>query len=189
MKKVFLTIVLILSVMSTAFGQRFQGATEIVDYKESSARVVTIGHSILTTPFIADLELIPGKNGESKIEEVITEPFANYVVTRDLVSMIPNFRAIALTEAAKRHNADVILGVLFEVVTEFEDESSPGKLKIIVSGYPAKYVNFRIAKMDEIELIRRASLVNQSSDENTDVVSDDPDHKSSIFKERVQILK
>ena len=180
MKKILLTLVFILGALNASYAQRYQ---ESVDYMESSARELPFSHNILTTPFVADLQV----TSNTIIEKVITEPFADYTVTTDLINLMPTFRGVALAEAVKKIRnenkieVDILLGALVDVRTV------EGKLEIIVSGYPAKYVNFRTAKMEDINLIRSAEMINTHSGDKADV-TESPDHKSTIVKENIKIL-
>lgn len=199
MKKLFLTFLLFFGIINVALAQRTV-TVETVDYMESSARELPMSHSIMTTPFVADLELIPeagrlevrkNERGDTvsvvykRIEYTETEAFKNYVVTTGLLTNIPTFKAIALANAAKRHNADIILGALITVET-IQDADGVGKLKITVSGYPARYCNFRIATQDDLERIRTAS---HSFINDSETVTETPEHKSSFLKENTLIIK
>ena len=81
MKKLILSILFIFGIATISFAQRVQ---ETVDYMESSAREMSFTHNIMTTPLVADLEVI-----SEKIELTITDPFKDYIVSRDLVALIP----------------------------------------------------------------------------------------------------
>ena len=194
MKKALLTCVLLFGTLCISFAQRYQ---ETVDYMESSAIELPFTHQINTTPFVADLKLASADSTIKIIE--ITEPFKDYAVSRDLIPMMPTFKAVALTEAVKKLRAgyngnppmavDVILGVLFDVRTIYPDgKGMPGRLSITVSGYPARYANFRTAKEEDIRLIKSASQINTHYEKTYDI-NDSPDHKATILKENIQILK
>lgn len=187
MKKLFLSFVFILGIANVSFAQKYQ---ETVDYMESSAREMSFTHNIMTTPLVADLEVISGK-----IEMTITEPFKDYIVSRELVQLVPTFKAIAITETVKLLktqkgiDADIILGALVDVRTIYPDgKDKPGRLAITISGYPAKYVKFRNATGTDLDLIRSATSIT-SRMENTEILTETPDHKSLLLKENIQILK
>lgn len=205
MKKVLLTLLFAFGIANISFAQR--GMTlESVDYMESSARKMDMSHGIFTTPFVADIELVPivdeitGKRYNIKredgtienvkrIEYKVSDPFKNYAVTSSLINTsINTFKAIALAETAKKFDADLIVGVLIDVRTNLNTEGV-GTLEIIVSGYPARYCNFRTADMNDMKLIREASVINTYNANESDVVADTPEHKSSFLKENIQILK
>ena len=65
---------------------------------------------------------------------------------------MPEFKKIALSRAAKANNADVLVGTIMDITTE------NGRLVIAVSGYAAKYKNFRNATTKDADLIREAQI-------------------------------
>ena len=174
MKKVLLTAAFLLGVMNISFAQRY---LESVNYMESTAREYPIDSDVMTIPIVADLEVLP------RIEEKISAPFENVNVTSGIDQLMPSYKAIALAEAANKYDADLILGALVKVETTALDKG--GRIVITVSGYPARYVKFRNATQQDIELIRSASTVRRS---NTESVMSTPDNKSTILKEKLQIL-
>ncbi len=129
------------------------------DYKESSARNLEPLHSVMVSPLIADLQI----TGD-RIVYTEKDAFAAYAVTPDIVKFIPNFKKVALSCAARAHGADAIIGATVDVITNAE-----GRLEISISGYPAKYVNFRNATADDINLVQ--SGVNLMKQSETDILS------------------
>lgn len=51
----------------------------------------------------------------------------------------------ALAKSAKKHNADIIVAATFEYkrVVKVSDDKSSEQIEIVVTGYPAKFVNWR----------------------------------------------
>ena len=132
--------------MTLAFAQK---TAVQVDYMESSARYLEPTQSIMTTPLIADLSVVGGQ-----ISYTETEAFKNYEVTEDLIELVPSFKAIALCHAARAHKADMIIGAMVDVIT-----NDKGRLEITITGYPAKYVNFRNATNNDMELVKKGMSV------------------------------
>ncbi len=130
-----------------------------VDYKESSARNLEPQHSVMITPLIADLSII----GE-RIVYTEKEAFENYQVTAEIVKFIPNFKKVALSRAARAYKADAIIGATVDVIT-----NPQGRLEITVSGYPAKYSNFRNATSEDIALVQQGLSV--MTDNSSDVLT------------------
>lgn len=129
------------------------------DYKESSARNLEPLHSVMTAPLIADLQI----TGE-RIVYTEKEAFAAYTVTPDIVQFIPNFKKVALSCAARAYNADAIIGATVDVIT-----NANGHLEITISGYPAKYTNFRNATSEDMNLVQEG--LNLMKQNNTDILS------------------
>lgn len=129
MKRLFLFLMVLIGFSSIASAQK----TEVkVDYMELSARYLEPTQSIMTTPLIADLSVVGGQ-----ISYTETEAFKDYEVTDALIDLVPSFKKIALCHAARAHKADMI-GAMVDVIT-----TDKGRLEITITGYPARYVNFK----------------------------------------------
>ena len=146
LRKLFSVIVLFTGSMTIGFAQK---TDVMVDYMESSARYLEPTQSIMTTPLIADLSVIGGQ-----ISYTETEAFKDYEVTEALIDLVPSFKAIALCHAARTHKADMIIGAMVDVIT-----NDKGRLEITITGYPARYVNFRNATDDDMNLVRKGMTV------------------------------
>ena len=113
---------------------------------------------MLVSPVIADLEV-----SETKVYHVEREVFAESEINESVLNNIAEFKKIALSRAAKAYDADVMVGTIMDVVVE------DGQLVVTVSGYPAKYKNFRVATIKDTELVREAIIF--KNDLGDDVVS------------------
>lgn len=163
---------------------------EVVDHRETTEQRLAFTNSyVMTTPFVADLELV-----DSSMVE-IDVPFEK-TVTRELIKNLEGFKYIAITEAIqklrKEQNMDVdlLLGVLLDVKTDFPSERRdvPGKLVITVRGYPAKYVDFRKATKEDVNLIYTASM-SQRPIEGRDPVASAPVQGTTTLKENLQYIR
>lgn len=165
--KVVLTIAIALLSATIATAQKVDRIETTVDYMESSARYMEPSQNIMITPMIADLEVIGGS-----VSYTETEAFKNYEVTEELIPLVPGFKRIALSRAARAHKADVIIGAMVDVITN-ED----GRLEITITGYPARYTNFRNATGNEIDLVKKGQtvIIDYSSD-----VLDTPDQQIKV---------
>lgn len=141
------------------------------DYQEASARNLEPEHTMLLTPLIADLEVSP-----EKIYYVEREAFAKFPVDDIMVKNMPEFKKIALSRAAKAHDADVLVGTIMDITTD------NGQLVIAVSGYVAKYKNFRNATTKDTELIREAQIFR--NDLGGAVVSSNRSNVVDVVEER-----
>ncbi|MBO4634277.1 MAG: hypothetical protein J5669_02770 [Bacteroidales bacterium] len=147
MKKVVLVLALVL-VSLAGFAQKRTTSVE-VDYMEASARYLEPAQSVIAIPLVADLKVLGGQ-----ITYTEKEAFKDYPVTEDLVSLMPNFKKIALCRAARHYKADMIIGATVDIVT-----NADGRLEITIIGYPAVYSNFRNATAEDLDIARKASLV------------------------------
>lgn len=130
MKRLFLFLMVLIGFSSIASAQK----TEVkVDYMELSARYLEPTQSIMTTPLIADLSVVGGQFSYTE-----TEAFKDYEVTDALIDLVPSFKNIALCHAARAHKADMRIGAMVDVIT-----TNKGRLEITITGYPARYVNFK----------------------------------------------
>ena len=150
-----------------ASAQKVDRIETTVDYMESSARYMEPSQNIMTAPMIADLQVVGGS-----VSHTETEAFKNYEVTEELIQLVPGFKRIALSRAARAHKADVIIGAMVDVIT-----NENGRLEITITGYPAKYVNFRNATSNEIELVKKGQTV--ILDNSSDVL-DAPDQQIKV---------
>ena len=125
------------------------------DYQESSVRILEPEQAMLLSPVMADLEV-----SNKKVVHTERDAFANIEIAPDVIKNISEFKKIALSRAAKAHNADVLVGTIIDVVTKNQ------RLEITVSGYPAYYRNFRSATMADTELVKAALSVKNRQLEN-----------------------
>lgn len=146
MKRLFLFLMVLIGFSSIASAQK----TEVkVDYMEASSRYLEPTQSIMTTPLIADLSVVGGQ-----ISYTETEAFKDYEVTEALIDLVPSFKKIALCHAARAHKADMIIGAMVDVIT-----NDKGRLEITITGYPARYVNFRNATQQDMNLVKQGMTV------------------------------
>lgn len=108
-----------------------------VDYKEFSARNIEPRQDALITPMKADMELTT----DQRIDKTMTFTLKkNQPLT---VGFIAERKKEALAEAAQSYNADVIIGALTSVNYVDGKSGKNRTLSIRITGYPARYVNFR----------------------------------------------
>ena len=156
-----------LSSAAAVSAQKVDRIETSVDYMESSARYMEPSQNIMTTPMIADLEVFGGS-----VSYTETEAFKNYKVTEELTQLVPGFKRIALSRAARAHKADIIIGARVDVIT-----NENGRLEITITGYPARYTNFRNATSDEIDLVKKGQAIILDNSSN---VLDTPDQQIKV---------
>lgn len=136
-----------------------QTQTHKIEYMESSALVLEAAHNLLSTPMIVDLDV-----SAEKIVYTEKEMFANMDVTRALLNSVAELKEIAISRAARKYNADILVASTIDVIT-----NKDGRLEITVSGYPARYVKFRKATTQDVDLLK--SIYNVKTVDATNVVS------------------
>jgi len=126
MKKFFFALTALAALSSCAVQQK-------ISYSESSTRNIEPRAGALITPVVGDLELV----SENKIAPyTLTVPGE---VSTYLIANLDGWKRLALSEAAQKYKADVLIGATVTVRTEND------RLQIEVTGWPARYVNFRPA--------------------------------------------
>lgn len=173
-KKLFLSVALVLGATIIASAQKVERVEVTVDYMESSARSLDPTQTVMTTPMIADLEVIGGQ-----ISYTETETFKNLEVTESLIKLVPTFKKIALCHAARAYKADMIIGAMVDVVTNKDH-----RLEITITGYPARYVNFRNATDSDMDLVKKglATVLNNSAD-----ALDRPEERAEVYEEKRRV--
>ena len=119
-----------------------------INYKESSARTLEPNNYIFAAPLIADIQIVG-----DRITYTEKAAFSDYIVDENILTYISEFKKVALGRALQEYNADALVGTLFNVIT-----NENGHIEISVSGYPAKYTNFRNVTTSELSLLRDAAL-------------------------------
>lgn len=116
-------------------------------FQESTAREAFPNVAVFVYPRICDLEML-------STERVQYGPF-EFPLAKDLQSMsveeLENNKTRALQQACQLDGADLIIEPLY---TSTVYEKANKTLSILVSGYPAKYVNFRMLKPDDMKMIQ-----------------------------------
>lgn len=153
MKKLFYAAVIVAVTLPSCKTQKEYIETErTLEYMESSARVLEPEHNMLLTPIIADLQV-----SDEKIRYEEKDMFKDMEITHSLLKNITELKKIALSRAARAHNADVLVGTTIDVVTV------DGRLEISVSGYPAYYTKFRNVKSDDVKLQKEVKQIKTES--------------------------
>lgn len=148
-----------------------QQRTDKVEYQESSARNLEPVQSVMISPLIADMEVV-----SEKIYYTETEAFRNYTVSPAIVSFIPEFKKVALSRAARAYKADAIVGATVDVIT-----NAQGRIEITISGYPARYTNFRNATLDDVTLVGKAKSIASGND---DEILQNPKNRTNLTIEK-----
>lgn len=145
MKKVILlTAALCLFGVSAMSAQGKQQAGSKV-WEEAQARKVVPEIRTFVTPQICDMQMLATSRevfGPYYFEIKSIEQIFNFELT--------NYQNRALYRALQESDADAIIEPLFNSYVYDKDEK---KLIVEVSGFPIKYVNFRPASKNEVDMI------------------------------------
>lgn len=174
MKKLCFSFVVLAMTLASCSTSQFY-VTELIDYMESSARVLEAEHTLLSTPLIADVEV-----SDKKITYTEKEMFANLEVNNKRIDEMPELKKIALSRAAQAHNADILVGTTIDVVTKDD------RLEITVTGYPARYVKFRNVSEQDIKVMEKLHLVRAGRGNAVDEIIASPEKKLNVTTTKVE---
>ena len=175
MKKLYFSIVVLAMTLASCSTKNQFIVTELIDYMESSARILEPEHKMLATPLIADLQV-----SDKKISYTEKEMFANLEVTNLLLNNMPELKKIALSRAAQAHNADMLVGATIDVVTKNE------RLEITVTGYPAHYVKFRNVSEQDIKVMEKLHFVGGGKSNAADEIIASPEKTLDVITTKVE---
>lgn len=137
MKKVYILFLGLLLVSTSC---------NIYRYEEHQSRVVKLGGTGIFTSTTADLNV-----SETRISH--TETFSHQENEDDI--NIDYAKKYTLSSALIKYNADMLVGILYDVNTN----DSYDKVTVTVTGYPATYVNFRRTTSEDSLLLATASAL------------------------------
>lgn len=135
MKRVALMLSILMLACTAAYAQRRAAAQqeETKTFEEAMTRMVEPEVKVYVRPKIADLSI-------NSPERQYYGPYT-YKVKNTLTEWeFENLKTRALYQATKEADADVMVATIFDSYTLESDENT---LVIEISGFPAKYVNFR----------------------------------------------
>lgn len=131
----------------SAFAQKNAPSKSPVLFEEATAREAYPNVAVFVFPQICDLKMLSD-------ERIDYGPF-EFPLSKDLSSMneaeLANNKTRALQQACQLDGADVIIEPLY---TSTVYDRNNKLLVIKISGYPAKYVNFRSLKPEDMQMIQ-----------------------------------
>ena len=175
MKKLCFSFVVLAMTLASCSTKNEFIVTELIDYMESSARILEPEHNMLATPLIADLDV-----SNKKISYTEKEMFANLEVNNKRIDEMPELKKIALSRAAQAHNADILVGTTIDVVTKDD------RLEITVTGYPARYVKFRNVSEQDIKVMEKLHLLRAGKGNAVDEIIASPEKKLNVTTTKVE---
>lgn len=159
MKKILLVSLVALAT-TTGFAQKVKKPENVSTYTESAARNIEPRSGVIVTPVIADMQIL-------RQERVVYCDTLDYYVTPEIVPFIPSFKKTVFYQATQKHKCDAFAASLIDVTTIPE-----GFLVITVTGYPAKYVNFRNATASDTWMVQMHQLIDNSHNNDIFIPAD-----------------
>ena len=111
-------------------------APKATSYSYSEYKTISPSQSVYTVPVIADLDVAKESiTYAERINKNITT-----MTDAEVEALASREKEVVVANAAKANNADVIVAPTINITTDVNKN-----LVIVVTGYPAKYKNFRTA--------------------------------------------
>ena len=143
---------LLIAVLFAANGALAQGQ-KVASY--TNTQVVNVPQTFqgaLITPMLCDYEVLTQQAVET---EFIPTVKLSGILPHQLNAWMEEFVFEAQAKLIKEYNADAIIG-LSRVITT----SADGTIKVIVRGFPVKYVNFRKATERDVWMVQFYNHIN-----------------------------
>ncbi len=129
---IFLAVIIFVVTFSSCKTSRVHNITQ------AQARIVDTDFGVITAPIIGELDDVSCKRIVDSVEFYIGG-FKN--AERDILPYLDEYKRYTIANFCTRNGYDIIINPLFQVSTN-EDGNM---LKVVVTGFPARYKNFRQA--------------------------------------------
>lgn len=107
------------------------------DYRQSQSRMLEPQQEVFVRPLVVDLDVMYDTRQKA------AWPFPDADVSSMTVGDVKNLKANALYLTAQKFDADVIVAATFDIRTVKKG------IEITVIGFPARYVNWKVAEKEE----------------------------------------
>lgn len=104
---------------------------------QAQARLIESEFSVITAPVIGEL----GDISPKKIIDSLEFYIGNYRDANEIVANLDDYKRYTIAHYCTKSGYDLIVNPLFQVSTNPEGD----KLKVVVTGFPARYKSFRPA--------------------------------------------
>ena len=144
MNKIFIAFaVATIGFFSVSCSSQYYGITE------NNTRLMPVTSTAHTMPTVAELRV-----SSAKISHQVT--VANKYTLNDIANFgespkMVYLQKLALTQAAQKYDADVIVAPSYSIITSDDMKS----ITVTITGYPASYVNFHTATAAEMDIINK----------------------------------
>ena len=119
-----------------------------VMYEETEVHISYPEMRVFVTPQICDLKMVNESNPRQEFE-------TSFNLTKSIDNLtgaeLENFKRRAMYQFAAEEDADVIIEPIFDTKVYGNNTK---QLRIFITGYPAKYVNFRPLKGEDLETVK-----------------------------------
>ena len=126
-----------------------------VTYNFSESRDFEPRQGVVVTPLLADLQVIT----QTSVRDSVIFPILVASISQNqITSWAFEYKKIAMSFLLKKYKADAIIGSMTDVST-----TSDGRMMISISGYPAKYTNFRNATSADVWMIPLFGIIEKNT--------------------------
>lgn len=136
MKKPILLLLFLMTLALGAFAQK-----NVHSITQAQARLIESEFSVITAPVIGEL----GDISPKKIVDSLEFYIGNFRDAQDIVVNLDDYKRYTIAHYCTKSGYDLIVNPLFQVSTN----PAGDKLKVVVTGFPARYKSFRPATKDD----------------------------------------
>lgn len=165
MKRLIIALFAIISLVTSCSTPMY-----VTSYKSTESREFEPRQGVVITPLIADMNVLSQKPVE---DSIIFKILVATIPSDQINTWVSECKKEALSIMIKKYKADAIVAPLTDVTT-----TSEGLMKIHISGYPAKYENFRKATTSDTWMVPLYNII----DKNASEPLNSPNTKISILK-------
>jgi len=124
-------------------------------YSSSESRDFEPRQGVIVTPLLADIKVI---TQTSVCDSVIFPIIVASIAPNQMMTWVMEYKKQAMSMMLKKYKADAMIAPLTDVST-----TPDGKMKIIVTGYPARYTNFRNATSTDVWLVSLYGIIDKNA--------------------------
>lgn len=136
MKRLIALVLLVAGTGLSIYAQHKHSVTQ------AQARLIESEFSVLTAPVIGELDQISSK----KITHKVEFPIGMFKdAQKEIVPNLEDYKKYTIANYCTINDYDLVINPLFQVSTTANGD----KLIVTVTGYPARYKNFRPAKAED----------------------------------------
>ncbi len=151
MKKTYLFVSIFVCVL---IGKTYCQNTRI-NYHSTESRDFEPRQGVIITPLLADLKVI---TQTSVCDSVDFPILIASIAPGQMESWVSEYKKQAMSLILKKYKADAIIASLTDVNTTPE-----GRMRITISGYPARYINFRNATSTDTWMVSLYSIIDKNA--------------------------
>lgn len=142
----------------------------VATYKSTESRDFEPRQGVVVTPLVAEMKVLSERSVK---DSVVFDILVETIPVHQIASWVNECKKDAMSMMMKKYKADAIVAPLTEVSTTEE-----GLMKIVISGYPAIYQNFRNATSADSWMVPMYTII----DKNASDPINHTDTKISVVK-------